>query len=172
MLLACVLVVSACSSSDPDAEEQPSAGASASSAPPAPAAPAVGSCHELSLDEATNPVDSGQNVPCGQPHTAVTIKVGKLDALADGHLLAVDSPTVQARLAKACPPALGGFVGGDRTTQRLSRLQAVWFGPSLEQADAGANWYRCDLVGLRKDGAGQWAIAHEHHSFPDTTQEA
>src|SRR4029079_9428207 len=84
MLLACVLVVSACSSSDPDAEEQPSAGASASSAPPAPAAPGVGSCHELSLDEATNPVDSGQNVPCGQPHTAVTIKVGKLDALADG----------------------------------------------------------------------------------------
>ena len=28
----------------------------------------------------------------------------------------------------------------------------VWFGPSLEQADAGANWYRCDVVALRSKG--------------------
>ena len=34
-----------------------------------------------------------------------------------------------------------------------SRLEAVWFGPSLQQADAGADWFRCDVVGLRKEGA-------------------
>ncbi len=152
LALGAALLAGCSSGGSPDSADKPSAGASASSAPPAPAAPAVGTCHALSLDEATDPVDSGTSVPCGQPHTSVTIKVGKLESLADGHLLAVDSPTVQARLAKACPPALGGFVGGDRNTQRLSRLQAVWFGPSLQQADAGADWFRCDVVGLRKEG--------------------
>jgi hypothetical protein len=146
-------VLAACSSGNPDSTDRPSGGASASSAPPAPAAPTVGACHELSLEEATEPVDSGEPVPCARPHTAVTIKVGKLAALADGHLLAVDSPTVRARLARACPPALGGFVGGDQTAQRLSRLEVVWFGPSLEQADAGADWFRCDVVGLREEGS-------------------
>ena len=38
-----------------------------------------------------------------QPHTAVTFKVGQLPPLADGHLLAVDSPTVRARLAEGLP---------------------------------------------------------------------
>ncbi len=148
-----VPAMAACSSGSSDSAEKPSAGASVSSAPPAPAAPRVGACHELSLEQATDPVDSGKSVSCAQPHTAVTFKVGQLAALSDGHLLAVDSPTVQARLAKACPPALAPFLGGDQTTQRLSRLEAVWFGPSLEQADAGADWFRCDVVGLRKEGA-------------------
>jgi hypothetical protein len=147
-----VLALAACSSGSPSSTDKPSPHASASSAPPAPAAPKVGSCHALTLSQATDPVDSGTTIPCSRPHTAVTIKVGKLPALADGHLLAVDSPSVQARLAKACPPVLGGFVGGDQTTQRLSRLEAVWFGPSLEQAEAGASWFRCDVVGLRKEG--------------------
>jgi hypothetical protein len=81
----------------------------------------------------------------------VTTKVGRLSPLVDGHLLAVDSRTVQARLAKACPPSLGPYVGGDQTTQRLSRLTIVWFSPTVEQADAGADWFRCDVVGIRSD---------------------
>ena len=152
-LLLLALAVTACSSGSSESDAQPSDGASVSSAPPAPAAPRVGSCHDLTVEEATDPVDPGKDVPCRRPHTAVTIKVGKLPALADGHLLAVDSPTVRARLAKTCPPALGGYVGGDQTVQRLSRFEVVWFGPSLDQADAGADWFRCDVVGLRREGA-------------------
>jgi hypothetical protein len=153
VLVLLLALLAGCSSGSPESSDKPGAGASASSAPPAPEPPVVGACHELTLGEATDPVDSGTSIPCGQPHTSQTYKVGKLSALADGHLLAVDSPTVQARLAKACPPALPKFVGGTQTTQRLSRLEAVWFGPSLEQADAGADWFRCDVVGLRKEGA-------------------
>jgi hypothetical protein len=153
VLLVLLALVTACSSGSTDSAEKPSGGASASSAPPPPAPPQVGSCHELTLGEATDPVDSGDPVPCGRPHTAQTFKVGTLSALADGHLLAVDSPAVQARLARTCPPALPKYVGGDQNTQRLSRLEAVWFGPSLEQADAGADWFRCDVVGLRKEGS-------------------
>ena len=148
-----LLALTACSSGDSDSADQPAAGASASSAPPAPTPPRVGACYALTLDEATDPVDSGEAIPCGRPHTSQTIKVGRISALDDGHLLAVDSPTVRARIAKSCPPALPGFLGGDQTTQRLSRFEAVWFGPSLEEADAGADSFRCDVVGLRKDGA-------------------
>jgi hypothetical protein len=151
--LALAGLVTGCSSGDGESADEPSGGASASSAPPAPVAPKVGACHELSFEQATDPVHSGESVPCGRPHTSATFKVGKIEALVDGHLLAVDSPSVRARLAKACPPALGSYVGGDQLTQRLSRLEAVWFGPSLEQADAGADWFRCDVVGVRKEGS-------------------
>jgi hypothetical protein len=153
MVLLLLAALAGCSSGDSESPDTPAAGASASSAPPAPAAPKVGECHELSLDEATDPVDSGNAVACRSPHTSQTFKVGKISALADGHLLAVDSPTVRARIAKACPPALPAYVGGNQLTQRLSRLEAVWFGPSLEQADAGADSFRCDVVGLRKEGS-------------------
>ena len=152
-LLSLLLGLAACSSGDPETAEDPGSGASVSSAPPAPPPPKVDSCHELSLNEATDPVDQGTTVPCGRPHTSVTFKVGKLSTIADGHLLAVDSPTVRARIARECPPALGNYVGGDQTTQRLSRLEAVWFAPSLEQADAGADWFRCDVLGLRRQGS-------------------
>src|SRR5690348_1237486 len=111
--------VAGCSSGSGDeTDEKPSGGASVSSAPPAPAAPKAGTCHDLTFDEATDPVDPGKDVPCGSTHTAATFDVGKIAALADGHLLAVDSPTVRARLAKACPAGLADFVGGDETTFR------------------------------------------------------
>ena len=151
-LLVLSTVLAGCSSGDPESTDRPEAGASASSAPPAPTPPKVGDCHELTLDEATDPVDAGETVPCRQPHTAVTYKVGKISALDDGHLLAVDSPTVRARIAEACPPALPAYLGGDETTVRLSRFEPVWFGPSLEEADAGADWFRCDVVGVRGQG--------------------
>jgi hypothetical protein len=143
---------SSSSSEDSSSSERPHSGASASSAPPAPSPPRKGDCHQLSLEEATDPVDPGETVPCGRPHTAVTYRVGQLSTLADGHLLAVDSPTVRARIAEACPPALPGYLGGDETTVRLSRFEAVWFGPSLEQADAGADSFRCAVVALRREG--------------------
>lgn len=146
--------MSGCSSSGtPSADGSPSAEPAAPrSAPPPPAPPTVGSCHALDLKAATDPVDDRAAVPCSAAHTTVTIKVGRLAPLSDGHLLAVDSPQVQAQVAKACPPALPAYVGGDRTTQRLSRLQVVPFSPSLEQADAGASWFRCDLLALRSEG--------------------
>jgi hypothetical protein len=152
-----LLVTAGCSSSDgekaapePGSGASPSASTTASTAPPV--VPRVGECHQLTLDQATDPVDPTAPVPCRQPHTSVTFKVGRLTPLADGHLLAVDSRTVRAQIAKACPDSPGAFVGGDSTAQRLSKFEVVWFGPSLEQADAGANWYRCDVVAVRTEG--------------------
>jgi hypothetical protein len=82
----------------------------------------------------------------------VTVKVGRLSLVVDGHLLAIDSRTVRKQIAEACPDTPGAFVGGDETAQRLSRFEVVWFSPSLEDADAGANWYRCDVVAPRSPG--------------------
>ncbi len=155
-----LLLVAGCSSSSPSpsstssgekAAEAAAPSTAAGSAVPAPAAPRVGSCHELSVPEATDPVDAGGPVPCGQPHTSVTFKVGAIDPVVDGHLLAVDSRTVRAQIASSCPVSPGSFLGGDRTTRRLSRFEVVWFSPSLAQADAGANWYRCDVVAVRSE---------------------
>lgn len=148
-----LLVIGACSSGgEPGTAPKASPGVSVSSAPPAPADPEVGSCHELSASEATDPVDAGGPVSCRGPHTSVTVKVGQLSPVVDGHLLAVDSRTVRAQIARACPNEPGPYVGGDRKAQRLSRFEVVWFSPSLAQADAGANWYRCDVVAVRSQG--------------------
>ncbi len=148
-----VLAISACSSGgEPRDAGTNTPSVAVTSMPPPPAAARVGDCHELSLAEATDPVDTGNPVPCRSPHTSVTIKVGQLAPVVDGHLLAVDSRTVRAQIAKACPAAPGSYVGGDQTAQRLSRFEVVPFSPSLEQADAGANGYRCDLVALRSEG--------------------
>jgi hypothetical protein len=103
------------------------------------------------MEEATEPVASGRTVPCGKPHTSQTFKVGKLSLVEDGHLLAIDSAAVRRQMADACPDT-APLLGGDRTAQRLSRFEVVWFGPSLEQADAGADWYRCDVVAVRSEG--------------------
>lgn len=148
-----LLVLGACSSGgEPGTAPKASPGVSVSSAPPAPADPEVGSCHELSASEATDPVDAGGPVSCRGPHTSVTVKVGQLSPVVDGHLLAVDSRTVRAQIARDCPNEPGRYVGGDRKAQRLSRFEVVWFSPSLAQADAGANWYRCDVVAVRSQG--------------------
>lgn len=153
-----LLLVAGCSSSSSSAASKeesagtPSPSTAASSAAPAPAAPRVGSCHELSVSEATDPVDAGGPVRCREPHTSATFKVGEIDPVVDGHLLAVDSRTVRTQIANSCPDSPSAFLGGDRTSQRLSRFEVVWFSPSLEQADAGANWYRCDVVAVRSEG--------------------
>jgi len=156
LLVLAVATLTGCSSGDPQAAApgpSPEPSVSASSAPPPPPAPKVGECHALSVTEATDPVDPTPPVPCRGPHTSVTVKVGELQLVVDGHQLAVDSKTVRKQIADACPASPAAFVGGDQTTQRLSRFEVVWFSPSLEQADAGANWYRCDVVALRSGGS-------------------
>lgn len=91
-------------------------------------------------------------MPCGEPHTSITYRTGQLDLVEDGHLLAVDSRAARARLAAACEPRLARYLGGSTSAVRLSRFESVWFGPSLEQADQGATWYRCDVVLVRSEG--------------------
>ncbi|WP_107772472.1 septum formation family protein [Nocardioides sediminis] len=145
-----------------DDGSSPSPSSSPSSPPPAsspsptavvsPERPEKSGCHRLSYDEAIAPVVVGTDVPCRQRHTSQTFEVGRLDLVSDGHLLAVDSPDVQDRVARRCTSRLGRHVGGTAEEVRLSMVQAVWFTPSVEEAASGADWYRCDVVALAGEG--------------------
>jgi len=105
----------------------------------------------LDYDAAVAPTNDSPAVPCSARHSSVTYAVGELDTLVDGHLLAVDSEQVQAQVATACPRRLEEFLGGDAADRQLSMLRAVWFTPTVEQSDAGANWYRCDVIAVAAD---------------------
>ncbi len=125
----------------------PSGSPSGSSASPAAVArPRAGACYELTVDELTRPTNDSPAVSCRTSHDAVTIYVGRLREVVDGHALAVDSDRVQRQVATACPRRLARYVGGSREVRRLSRINVAWFSPSLEQSDRGATWFRCDLV--------------------------
>lgn len=116
----------------------------ASSAPPAP--PRVGACYVLDVSAALEITNSDEPVACSSKHTAVTVQVGRIDPVLDGHLLAIGSARVQRQIAERCRSRVDTHVGGSREAQRLSRVQAVWFSPSPQDADRGALWFRCDLV--------------------------
>jgi len=144
-LVAMVSGLAACSSGEPAAEETTSSPAVAA-APPA--APARKACYQLDFAAAAAATSTADPVPCTAAHTAATIHVGTIRPVVDGHLLAVDSDTVQQQIATRCRARLAVHVGGTEETRRLSRLTVVWFSPSLADTDRGALWYRCDLVAL------------------------
>jgi hypothetical protein len=58
---------------------------------------------------------------------------------------------VQRQLSTTCPRKLAAYVGGSPATRDLSRLNVVWYSPSLEQSDAGADWFRCDVVAFGRE---------------------
>jgi hypothetical protein len=156
LLLLLALALAACTSDD----EEPSADASPTSSPsptvvatpePPPPAPVLGACYRLSYDEAVAPTSEELPVACEKGHTTQTFAVGQLDLVTNGHLLAVDSDAVREQVAHRCPPRLPKYVGATEEQLRLSLLRPVWFTPTIEQADAGAAWYRCDVIVVSGD---------------------
>jgi hypothetical protein len=159
VVLILLLALTACTGSDDgpsEPEGSPSSATTAASTAPAadppPAPPADRGCRDLGFDEAVAPTDDSDPVPCANEHTAMTFAVGDLDTLVDGHLLAVDSDQVQSQVATTCPARLAGFVGGTLEDRHLSMLRAVWFTPTVPESDAGASWFRCDVVALAREG--------------------
>lgn len=148
-LLALACLAAGCTS-DPPEPERPEGTPSASPtrAAPPPPRPELGSCHRLTYDEALAPTDETRAVDCATRHTSQTYSVGQLDTARDGHLLAVDSRAVQAQVAEHCPDRLAAYLGATDAQLRLTMLRAVWFTPSLEQSDAGASWFRCDVIAV------------------------
>jgi putative regulator of septum formation len=146
---------------DPAADPSPTGAPASDSSPPAPTAtptraaaaprPRVHACYRLGFDQAIAPTSAVDPVGCGRPHTSLTYAIGTLDAVEGGHLLAVDSRHVQNQVARDCPRRLPGFLGGGADALRLSMLRAVWFTPSVKESEAGADWYRCDVIAVAGD---------------------
>jgi len=125
-----------------------SVAASGAQRPESPARPPAKGCYILGFDAATEPTNDSRPVPCSKRHTAQTYHVGRLDTVVDGHLLAVDSEKAQRQVERTCPRKLLEYVGGSPEARALSRLEAVWFSPTIEQSDQGASWFRCDVVAV------------------------
>jgi hypothetical protein len=140
------LALAGCSSDDEPAEEpSETPSESATSEAPPPPTPKTGACYRLSVDDAQAASANAEPVPCQRPHTARTAFVGKVSRLAGGDATP-DDPAVARRLSADCRQRGLTFLGGDAVTQNLSRFVTVGFVPTAAEIDAGAEWYRCDVV--------------------------
>lgn len=126
-----------------------------------PVAPRNGACYRLSFSDATRPTNGKPAVSCRGDHTAVTFFVGRLDLVVGGHALGVDSNRARNQVASTCTAKLPAYLGGSAEDRRLSRFQVIWFSPTLRQSDAGADWFRCDLVAV---GTGEQLMRLPHGS--------
>jgi hypothetical protein len=145
VVLAALGLSAACSSDDPATQPTASGRPTVAAPPPTPPSRA---CYDLDFEDAAQPTSNASPVRCRGTHTTETIHVGTIRPVVDGHLLAVDSDTVQAQIAKRCRTRYAAHVGGSAEARRLSRFTVVWFSPTLTQSDQGALWFRCDLVAL------------------------
>jgi Septum formation len=154
LLVATMILLAGCTGDDPEPPEPtPTPSVTESAAPEPPERPQADACYRLTLEDATAPTTDAEPVPCRRRHTAQTIHVGRLSNLVDGRDVAVDSALVQRRLASACPARFTAYTGGTAEARRLSRFQVVWFSPTLSEQQAGADWYRCDLIAFGRADA-------------------
>lgn len=114
--------------------------------------PKAGTCYRLAYDDAVAPTTNVRQTPCRKAHTSVAHYVGTLDTFVGGHLLAVDSDRVQHQVSTDCPRRFAAYVGGTPQERRLSLLRSVWFTPTVQQSARGAEWYRCDVIAIARDG--------------------
>jgi hypothetical protein len=148
-----VLALSGCTSSSSDSDGAPTSTPTSTSTPtqttppdPGPT-PKVGECHDLTFRQAVSVVGRTEPVPCGRGHTAETFHVGRLElATAAGAVRRVDSRAAQKQARTTCTARLPRHLGLTHRGLRLTMAQAVWFTPSQARADAGADWFRCDVV--------------------------
>lgn len=138
--LVALVTMTGCSSNSPAVEPTSHAPVAA------PKPPRNGACYDLTVTEALQPANADTAVPCAGRHTARTVLVGTVRGTASGKPLALDSVRAQSQIAVRCRSRVDTYVGGSRETQRLSRVQAVWFSPSAAAIGQGARWFRCDLV--------------------------
>ena len=147
-----MLALTACTASPtkPVSDSTPSASPTPTETtePPDPGPrPRVGECHLLSFGQAVAVVGRTEPVTCKRKHTAETYFVGRLDlATKAGHVRRVDSRAAQRQARYTCTARLPKHLGRTPRELRLSMAQSVWFTPSPKRAEAGADWFRCDVV--------------------------
>lgn len=148
-LVGLLLTLSACSGDPKQPPQRPTTTASPSpTKPPVPPSPAAAACYRLAFKEAISPISHSEPVACAKRHTSRTFHVGRLSRLFPAGVPAIDVPRVQQKVGAECTRRLTAFVGGSPAARLLSMLRPVWFTPTLAEADAGAAWFRCDVVAL------------------------
>ncbi|GAB3250535.1 hypothetical protein GCM10027425_07980 [Alteromonas gracilis] len=149
-VLACLLVLSACSSAgDPEPERQESPAARTP-------VPELGACRVLEPADVEQASDDTETVPCTEEHTAETFAIGTFpDAFAEA---AYDDARLGRWIYERCGTAFATFLGGNDSAALRSMLSWAWFRAPEADWEAGARWYRCDVVGGRDDAEAYRAL--------------
>ena len=108
-------------------------------------APDIGACRLLSPDEVSQPSNDTDPVSCEESHTAQTYAVGALPAQFDD--AAYDDEKLAEFGYHTCSREFITFTGADESLAMRTILSWAWFRPTESAWDAGARWYRCDVVG-------------------------
>jgi hypothetical protein len=108
-------------------------------------APDVGACRMLAPSDVTQTSNATRTVPCSAPHTAETFAVGALPARFAR--APYDDTDLAAYAYRTCSRGFIRFTGADQSLAMRTILSWAWFRPSQKAWDAGARWYRCDVIG-------------------------
>jgi hypothetical protein len=107
--------------------------------------PKLGACRMLTPEDIGQPADDTEAVACTEHHTAQTFAVGTFpQEVARGAEVTDDA--LGKYIYETCTKQFQRFLGGDESTVMRSLLTWAWFRPSEDEWDAGARWYRCDVV--------------------------
>ena len=109
------------------------------------AAPDIGACRLLSPDDVAQPSNDTEPVSCDETHTAQTIAVASLPPEFDQ--AAYDDDKVAAYAFRTCTGDFIDFTGADESLAMRTILSWAWFRPDKAAWEAGARWYRCDVIG-------------------------
>lgn len=106
--------------------------------------PRLGTCRLLTPADIAETSNDSPGVDCSDRHTAETFAVGSFpDHLGDK----IDDPALGAHVFEVCERKFGKFLGGNESLVMRAMVTWAWFRPSEAQWDAGARWWRCDVVG-------------------------
>lgn len=111
----------------------------AQAADPLTGAPAVGSCHDVTIKQADAATLTEVPVGCSADHTLITTAVAALPA-------SVDISDFDAVMAAApCVKARKKAVGSNPLLYSLTLYSTFAFVPTAAQQDAGAHWVSCHV---------------------------
>ena len=139
---AALLVLTGCAAADEDPRnESPEQDQEVALEDP----PQVGECRVLEPADIAEDSNEAEPVDCSGPHNAETYRVGTFAGdLADAD---PDDAELGSAVYEDCAKEYMRFTGADESLALRSVLSWAWFRPSDEQWEAGARWYRCDVVG-------------------------
>ena len=107
--------------------------------------PELGACRVLTPEDVDQRSNASRTVDCESRHTAETFAVGELPA--DLHDVDYESEELGAFAYETCSERFESFLGADESLVMRTVMSWAWFRPSEAAWEAGARWYRCDVVG-------------------------
>lgn len=144
LLLPLLFVLGACTSAGDEPDAAPDRDEPVSTEPPA-----KGACRLLTAEDIEQASNETEPVDCKDKHTAETFAVGDFPADIAGGVAGerIDDRALGAHVFESCETKFRRFLGGNESLVMRATVTWAWFRPSQDAWDAGARWWRCDVVG-------------------------